>query len=41
MSEAEDEKPCDRCGQPASAVVGDETLCDSCYHTAGSCCGME
>jgi|GEM_PF-2940901 len=30
---------CDRCGREALGVVGDETLCESCYHEAGACCG--
>jgi formylmethanofuran dehydrogenase subunit E len=35
----EEKPPCDRCGQPAAAIVGDEMLCESCYHAAASCSG--
>ncbi len=35
-----DEKTCDRCGHPAIGEVGDEALCETCYHEAGACCGV-
>ncbi|MFT3990544.1 MAG: hypothetical protein QM680_03955 [Luteolibacter sp.] len=30
---------CDRCGREALGIVGDEALCEDCYHEAGACCG--
>jgi hypothetical protein len=30
---------CDRCGKEAAGIVGDERLCESCYHAETSCCG--
>jgi NMD protein affecting ribosome stability and mRNA decay len=31
---------CDRCGREAAGHLGDEALCESCYHEASSCCGL-
>lgn len=31
---------CDRCGRKADGVLGDEALCEDCYHAASSCCGV-
>ncbi len=30
---------CDRCGQDALGVLGDEHLCETCVHEASGCCG--
>lgn len=38
---AADFTPCDRCGLPADAFVGNEALCQTCYQVAGSCCAGE
>ena len=37
--EPPEETTCDRCGKEAAGVLGDETLCESCYHGEASCCG--
>jgi hypothetical protein len=31
---------CSRCGMEALGAIGDEILCESCYHVSGSCCGL-
>ncbi len=31
---------CGRCGQEAAGHLGDEALCETCYHEASSCCGL-
>jgi hypothetical protein len=33
------ENTCDRCGKEALGELGEETLCESCYHAETSCCG--
>jgi hypothetical protein len=30
---------CDRCGEDALGVLGDEHLCETCVHEASACCG--
>lgn len=30
---------CDRCGQDALGVLGDENLCETCVHEVSACCG--
>lgn len=30
---------CDRCGRESLGILGDEALCESCYHSATACCG--
>jgi hypothetical protein len=32
-------EPCDRCGREAAGILGDEALCESCYHAESACCG--
>jgi len=30
---------CDRCGKEAAGHLGEEALCETCYHAETSCCG--
>ncbi|MEO5713248.1 MAG: hypothetical protein ABIT37_07140 [Luteolibacter sp.] len=39
--ETKDEKPCGNCGAATTLRVGDEAICENCWHEAGACCGGE
>jgi hypothetical protein len=32
-------EPCDRCWCESIGEVGEERLCESCYHAESACCG--
>lgn len=37
---SDDSSACTRCGREALGVLGEEALCESCYHSASACCGV-
>ncbi len=41
MTSEADPAPCDSCGGPAEADLGDRRLCLDCYHGLSSCCAGE